>query len=205
MLGGQVITERPLAPDGTTATAPSDPVQWADPDVGRALRAGEQSGLAEAYARWSPLIYSVALRSLANRDAADDVTRRVFVAAWRGRDGFDPASGTVPRWLLGSARDKVADLHTRDAHERRQRGAATYPGNRATDDPVKQVVDRVLIADELARIGQPQRSILELAFFAGLTHVEIAHRLTLPPATVKDHIRHSLQRIHRRLEADGAR
>lgn len=205
MLGGQVITERPLAPDGTTTTASSDPVQWADGDVGRALRAGEEPALAEAYGRWSRLIYSVALRSLGNRDGADDVTRQVFVAAWRGRDGFNPTSGTVPRWLLGGARDKIADLHTRDAHGRRQRGAATYAGNRETDEPVERVVDRVLIADELARIGQPERSILELAFFAGLTHVEIAHRLTLPPATVKDHLRHSLQRIHRRLEVDGAR
>ena len=131
MLGGQVITERPLAPDGTTTTASSDPVQWADGDVGRALRAGEEPALAEAYGRWSRLIYSVALRSLGNRDGADDVTRQVFVAAWRGRDGFNPTSGTVPRWLLGGARDKIADLHTRDAHGRRQRGAATYAGNRA--------------------------------------------------------------------------
>jgi RNA polymerase sigma factor (sigma-70 family) len=203
MLGGGVITERPQASDGTTTTWLSDPAQWSDEDVGRGLRAGQESGLAEAYARWSPLVFSVALRSLSNRDDADDVTQQVFVAAWRGRDGFDLASGTVPRWLLGIARHKIADVHARRARARRQLNTAVQAANPEAGEPVERVADRVLIADELARLGQPQRSILELAFFADLTHVEIAHRLSLPPGTVKSHIGRSLQRIRRKLEVDG--
>ena len=184
-----------------TATGGKSVRSIADADIASAFARGSDDALHEVYSRWSSLVYTIARRGCGNETDAADVTQAVFVAAWRGRGGFDPDAGSLPAWLLGITRRKIAD-HWRQVG-RTPEPLEELPEDSGLDTRIETTVERVLLADELARLGEPQRRILELCFFQDMTHAQVASLLGLPLGTVKSHIRRSLGRLRERLEVDG--
>ena len=167
-----------------------------DPVTG--FLAGEESALAEIYRRYSALIFTVALRSLGEQSEAEDVTQKVFVAAWTGRANFRPERASLPAWLLGITRNKVVDAHQARGKQRRIVTELT-----AKPPPPPEPIDvaaRLVIADEISRLDEVPQRVLRMAFYEDLTHAQIAERMQLPPGTVKSHIRRSLIKLKRRLE-----
>ena len=195
--------------DEVTAVTPiggaADRASVPDAEVGRAFAGGREWALEQAFDRWGGLVRAVAYRSVGNEHDADDITQAVFVSAWRGRDRYDPSRAALPAWLLGITKRRVADHWDALARERRRAEAVEHASEPASsgEEWVDHVAHRVVIADELSRLDQPQRQIMELAFFDDLTHQQIADRLTMPLGTVKSHIRRSLVRMRERLEVDG--
>jgi RNA polymerase sigma factor (sigma-70 family) len=177
-----------------------------DADLARRFRDGDEQALAVAYERWSGQVHGMAVRAFGPGPDAEDVTQQTFIAAWTGRSGYTAASGPLPAWLVGICRHKIADVWAKRDRQRRQSEAvaadvASRPGSHDAVDT--QVADRVLLLGELDRLGQPQRGIIELAFYEDLTHQQIAVRTGIPLGTVKSHIRRTLERLRTRLEVDG--
>ncbi|MEU1811504.1 sigma-70 family RNA polymerase sigma factor [Micromonospora sp. WMMD1076] len=174
-------------------------------DLATRFRDGDEAALREAYDRYGRAVLHLATTTLVNRTDAEDVTQATFVAAWLGRETFDPAKGSLVGWLLGIGRRKVVDRIRAAARETRVvETVRQLPEPVSTGPDPDTVVDRLVVADELARLPDEQRRMLELAFYDDLTHQQIAAVTGVPLGTVKSHIRRGMQSLKRRWEVDGA-
>jgi RNA polymerase sigma factor (sigma-70 family) len=176
-----------------------------DDELAERLRAGDEAALREVYDRHGAAVLYLAQRLLGNRADAEDVTQVTFVAAWTGRDGFDPQRGTILGWLLGIARRKTVDRIRAAARDQRTTETVQIqPAATTAEESPEGVVDRLVVADEMKRLPEEQRRTLELAFFDDLSHPQIAAVTGLPLGTVKSHIRRGMANLRRRWEVDGA-
>ncbi|MFI7281080.1 RNA polymerase sigma factor [Micromonospora chersina] len=187
-------------------TVPSQgPEPPGEDDLAARFRDGDEAALREAYDRYGRAVLHLATTTLANRSDAEDVTQATFVAAWLGRETFDPAKGSLIGWLLGIGRRKVVDrIRVATRETRVVETVKQLPEPVSTGPDPDAVVDRLVVADELARLPDEQRRMLELAFYDDLTHQQIATVTGVPLGTVKSHIRRGMQSLKRRWEVDGA-
>ncbi|HKP06167.1 MAG TPA: sigma-70 family RNA polymerase sigma factor [Microbacterium sp.] len=163
--------------------------------------AGDERALEQIYRRWSPIVFTLALRVLGDRGDAEDVTQKTFVSAWTSRASYDPAKGRLSTWLVTITRRRIADTldarrRVRELQEKLQRFAVA-------DEPMSSDIDlgdRLLLADEIDQLEPDAQRVVRLAFYDDLTHQQIATRLGMPLGTVKSHIRRSLTRLRDRLE-----
>ena len=174
-------------------------------DLAHAFVRGDGCALAEAYRRWSPLVYTLALRRLGQADEAEDVTQQVFIKAWQGRERFDTDRGALGAWLVGITRHAAADAASaRERHRRIAERTALLATPRAAEGEGELVVDAIVVGAGVAALGEPQRTLVEMAFYEGLTHDQIASRVQMPLGTVKSHIRRALRRLRDQLEVSDA-
>jgi RNA polymerase sigma-70 factor (ECF subfamily) len=165
---------------------------------------GEHGALAELYDRHGRLVYSLALRVLRDQGDAEDVVQDVFSQAWRQASRYESSRGPVVAWLMNLARSRAID-RLRSRRARPETGADDAEVARMPD-LAPPIDDQLALSDQAERIRAAveqlsllQRVAIELAFYEGLTHVEIAERLELPLGTVKTRIRQGLSKLKERL------
>jgi len=155
------------------------------------LRAGDQSAMADLYDRYSGVVYGVALRVLANATAAEDVVQEIFLQLWRNPGTFDPDRGRLAPWLAVIARNRAIDhLRKRPPEDDIDELPISTGVDMEGETAQKLAVDKV--RGVLAQLPQDQRKALEMAFFEGMTHTEIAGKTGEPLGTIKTRIRSGL-------------
>jgi RNA polymerase sigma-70 factor, ECF subfamily len=155
------------------------------------LRAGDQSAMADLYDRYSGVVYGVALRVLANTTAAEDVVQEVFLQLWRNPQAFDADRGRLAPWLAVIARNRAIDLLRKRPLEDDINEIPISTGVNLEDESSQRLaVEKV--RGVLGQLPQDQRKALEMAFFEGMTHTEIAGKTGEPLGTVKTRIRTGL-------------
>ncbi|MFM2106361.1 MAG: hypothetical protein RL338_1393 [Chloroflexota bacterium] len=162
------------------------------------IRDRDERAVEELYQRYGSALHSLAYQVTGAERFAQDVVQEVFVAVWRDAGRFDPAKGSVPAWLFSLARHKAIDLVRREANVRKRTADVDLEIEEAPDDVDHEAwlrIRREAVLEAIATLPPAQREALELAFFSGLTHVEVAERLSIPLGTAKTRIRTALLRL----------
>ncbi len=173
----------------------------------RRIQRRDETALEELYDRQSTAVYSLALRIVGDRAAAEDVLSDVFWRVWRRAETFDPRRGSPTAWLLTITRRRALDeLRMGARRERRERSPdamGEVPQERAPSQEGEALAGEVQehVREALSALPPEQRGPIELAYFEGLTHVEIADRLQEPLGTIKTRIRTGMQRLRESLMA----
>jgi RNA polymerase sigma-70 factor (ECF subfamily) len=156
------------------------------------IRAGDQQGMSELYDRYSKVVYAVALRVLQDTGGAEDILQDVFLQLWRNSDAFDASRGSLAAWLAVISRHRAID-RLRKRHPETDIEECVIAGGPDLRDEAEHKLVIEKVRGVLAEMNPEQRKVLELAFFQGLTHTEIAAKTGEPLGTVKTRIRSGLQ------------
>jgi len=162
------------------------------------IRSGDDQAMAQLYDRYSSIVYSVALRVLGDTGAAEDVLQDVFMQLWRNPGAFDSSRGSLPAWLAVITRNRAIDaLRKRRPEDDIADTIVSLEPDLAGEAERARAMDK--IRGTLGTMPAAQRTALELAFFEGLTHSEIAQKTGEPLGTIKTRIRAGLLALRKAL------
>ena len=194
---------RELIRDVSRSERSDVPETVTDQDLMVRLSDGEVEALEGLYDRYSPLVFSIAVRVLTDRQLAEDVTQEVFLRLWRRPWSYDPGRGKFRSWLMSVTRNRSLDERRRVVRRLRQEDSdddgmpeIAAPG-RFHDPQLEAVLadERRAVREAMTRLPPAQREVIELAYFGGLTQVEVAALTGEPLGTVKTRIRLGIQKL----------
>lgn len=170
----------------------------------RRMASKDADALDALYRRYSRVAFGLVLRIVGNREDAEDVLTDVFWQAWQQAGRYDFTRGNPAAWLLTIARTRAIDRIRSTGRKQQQ----TYGLDEQRELPVSPQPDpfvlsgtRTAVQQALQTLPEQQRILLEMAYFEGMSHTEIAGNLGLPLGTVKDRIRTAMMHLRQRLKS----
>lgn len=168
---------------------------------------GDRDAFNTFYDATADLVYGISRRVVVDLHLAAEITQEVFLEVWRKAHSFDRSRGSARTWVAVMAKRRAIDV-VRSTQASRDRDEARPSGVTEPGDPVGDTVadhdDRARVSAALGTLSDLQREALDLAFYGGLTHREVAEKLDVPLGTVKTRIRDGLTRLASAMgESDG--
>jgi RNA polymerase sigma-70 factor, ECF subfamily len=165
----------------------------------RQMASGDGDAFRRFYDRYASLVFTFALRLLGARSDAEDLLQEVFLQVWRQAQSYSPERGSPEAWLITMTRsraiDKLRSLRRRDISPLSPDQPPRLEGGMPVVPPTQASEAKLTVQGVLTKLPEAQRTVLELAYFDGLTQSEIAARLGEPLGTVKTRIRVGLERL----------
>jgi RNA polymerase sigma-70 factor, ECF subfamily len=175
-----------------------------DPDLARRLRAHDPKVMADLYDRYGRLIYSLIYRVVRNSAAAEDLTQETFLRVWNRAQAFDAERGSLGPWIITIARNRAID-YIRSADGRMaarsiELTTLEHPGVFCDFDDSALSIDRARrLKDAFEKLTPNQKTVIELAYYEGLSQTEMAERMKQPLGTVKTWVRAALKVLREQL------
>jgi RNA polymerase sigma-70 factor (ECF subfamily) len=176
----------------------------ADEDVMQLVRRGDARAFEIVYERHSAAAFSLAYRMMGTRSGAEDVTQDAFLSLWRSGARYDRARGSVRTWVLGIVHNRAIDaLRRATVHDRRRAGDESieerFEAPERTDMEAARREEAGTVRGALSTLPADQCQVIELAYFGGFTHTEIADMLDAPVGTIKGRMRLGLKKMRAQL------
>jgi RNA polymerase sigma-70 factor (ECF subfamily) len=179
-----------------------------DEEVMHLVQEGDPRAFELFYDRHSGPAFSLAYRMVGNRAVAEDVSQEAFVSIWRSRLRYQPERGSVRTWVLGIVHHRAIDALRRNAvHDRRRASAEgieeRFEAPQQTDVEVARREEAKTVRAAIGELPEEQVRVIELAYFGGFSHSEIADQLDMPIGTVKGRMRLGLDKLRRSLAGEA--
>ena len=183
----------------------ADPRNLADEEVMHLVQDGDPRAFELLYDRHGGAAFSLAYRMVGNRVTAEDITQDAFLSIWRSRLRYEPARGSVRTWVLGIVHHRGVDaLRRHGVHDRRRAGMEgveeRFEAPERTEVEAARRQEARSVRDALDALPTEQSKVIELAYFGGFSHSQIADMLEMPLGTVKGRMRLGLEKLRQTLE-----
>jgi RNA polymerase sigma-70 factor (ECF subfamily) len=175
----------------------------------RSVAARDQRALHALYDRAHRIVFTLAARITNSRETAEEVTVEVFYDIWRRAGAYDAANGSVLGWITNQTRSRAIDRVRLEQRKKRQAPEAdvSVPAGSPPEphEALELAQTRNILEKALLVLTPDERQAIEIAYFSGLTHVEVAGRLNEPLGTIKTRIRSGLAKLRKNLSGSGNR